>query len=32
VFRDPEQAQTLVAKLAAVLERARAHCFVKPAP
>ena len=32
VFRDPEQAQTLVAKLAAVVERARAQCFVKPAP
>jgi len=32
VFRDPEQARSLVAKLAAVLERARAQCFVKPAP
>ena len=32
VFRDPEQARSLVAKLAAVLERARAQCFVKGAP
>jgi hypothetical protein len=32
VFRDPEQARSLVAKLTAVLERARAQCFVKPAP
>jgi hypothetical protein len=32
VFRDPDQARTLVDKLAAVLERARAQCFVKPAP
>lgn len=31
VFRDPEQARSLVAKLTAVLERARAQCFVKPA-
>ena len=28
VFRDPDQAQTLVAKLAAVIERGKAHCFV----
>jgi hypothetical protein len=32
VFRDPAQAGTLVDKLAAVLERARAQCFVNPAP
>src|SRR5262245_15927346 len=32
VFRDPDQARTLVAKLAAALDRARAQCFVKPAP
>jgi len=32
VFRDPPQAQTLVAKLTAVLERARAQCLVKTAP
>lgn len=32
VFRDPEQARSLVEKLAAVLERARAQCFVKAAP
>ena len=32
VFRDPAQASTLVDKLAAVLERAKAQCFVKTAP
>src|SRR5262245_3986518 len=32
VFRDPEHARSLVAKLAAALERARAQCPVKPAP
>jgi hypothetical protein len=32
VFRDPEQARSLVAKLAAVLDGARARCFVKAAP
>jgi aminopeptidase-like protein len=32
VFRDPDQARTLVDKLSAVLERARAQCFVKTAP
>jgi hypothetical protein len=29
VFRDPDQAQTLIDKLAAVLERAKAQCFVQ---
>src|SRR6185436_2352609 len=28
VFRDPDQAGTLVAKLAAVVERGKAQCFV----
>jgi hypothetical protein len=28
VFRDPDQAGTLVAKLAAVIERGKAQCFV----
>jgi hypothetical protein len=28
VFRDPDQAQSLVAKLAAVVERAKAQCVV----
>jgi hypothetical protein len=32
VFRDPDQARTLVDKLSAVLERARAQCFVKTGP
>jgi hypothetical protein len=29
VFRDPDQAQTLIDKLAAALERAKAQCFVQ---
>ena len=32
VFRDPDQARTLVAKLDGVLERGRARCFVGPNP
>jgi len=32
VFRDPDQARTLVDKLTAVLERAKTQCFVKAAP
>lgn len=31
VFRDPDQAQTLIDKLAAVQERAKAQCFVQSA-
>jgi len=30
VFRDPEQARTLSAKLAAVIERGKAACLIKP--